>query len=147
VHPDELKLTPALRDAVRHELEGRCLLGTTLTIQQPTYIGVSVHVVLRLPESSDQYLQTRLLEQAETSLYRYLNPYTGGPRGDGWPFGRNLHLSEIYALLQRLNHVEFVDSLTVTVEGSNLRLEPGRPQLQVPPEGLIYSLQHRVSLS
>jgi hypothetical protein len=42
------------------------------------------------------------------ALKKFLHPLTGGPKGTGWPFGRNVNVSEIYELLDRLPEVDFV---------------------------------------
>jgi hypothetical protein len=82
---------------------------------------------------------------AEDELYRYLHPYTGGPDRQGWPFGRELHASELFALLQRIETIEFVDELKILV-----REAPGAPgqaagqRLAIPALGLICSDVHTV---
>jgi hypothetical protein len=82
-------------------------------------------------------------------LFKYLNPCIGGPEGSGWPFGRELHTSELFALLQRIPGVEFVEELKVsyreTATGSTPR--PAPPRLLIPPNGLICSDDHRVNRS
>ena len=44
----------------------------------------------------------------------FFDPHTGGPDGDGWPFGRGVYASEIYAILSRLPVVDYVDDVLVT---------------------------------
>jgi hypothetical protein len=47
-------------------------------------------------------------EAALDSLERFFSPFAGGgPQADGWPFGRAIYLSEVYALLE--DQVEGVD--------------------------------------
>jgi hypothetical protein len=41
----------------------------------------------------------------------HLHPLTGGADGAGWPFGRAVHASELYALLDRQPGVDYVDGL------------------------------------
>jgi hypothetical protein len=48
-------------------------------------------------------------DRGAAALYRYFHPITGGPQGTGWPFGRPLHVGEVYALLQRVDGVELVE--------------------------------------
>ena len=94
-------------------------------------------------------VRAEVRRQAEAELYRYLNPYIGGPTGTGWPFGRDLHVSELYALLQRLPSVEFVEELHIFVRevgtGAPPKAAPSR--LTLPPHGLICSDVHRVNRS
>lgn len=44
-----------------------------------------------------------------SALLRFFDPLAGGPNGDGWPFGRAVYVSEIYALLDRLSEVDYVE--------------------------------------
>jgi hypothetical protein len=77
-----------------------------------------------------------------------LSPYTGGPDGRGWPVGRDLHVSEIYARLQRVAAVEYVEEVKVTIEdpdkpGSQLTVSP---RLNVSPDAVLASGQHQVKV-
>ncbi len=73
----------------------------------------------------------------------------GGPQGQGWPFGRDLYLSEIYGLLQRIPAVEFVEEVQVNLvePGSPNGQKPVPPRLAVPRNAVICSDQHRVVVS
>jgi predicted phage baseplate assembly protein len=146
--PEQLVLSAELVASVQSYLGERCLIGSRPEVRAPQYLWLSVQVRLRVRPRSSEALETEVQRAAEQALYGYLNPFVGGPEGTGWPFGRDLHVSEIFALLQRVPHVEFVDEVQV-----NLR-EPGRTggaqpvlgRLDVPPEGLVCSYQHRVEV-
>jgi hypothetical protein len=88
-------------------------------------------------------------EQVEAALYRYLNPMVGGPEGQGWPFGRDLHLSEIYGVAQRVPGVEFIEEVRLLVSdpGSGAAPRSAPPLLEVPAGGLICSLRHQVTVT
>jgi hypothetical protein len=47
---------------------------------------------------------------AIASLIALLHPLTGGPDGRGWPFQRNLYISDLYATLQAVPGVNFVST-------------------------------------
>lgn len=147
IPPDQLNLSAELRAAVLAYLDDRRLLGTTLDVQPPQYLRVSVDVTLHLPERRDPAADAEAIRRAETALYGYLNPFTGGPAGDGWPFGRDLHLSEVYGLLQRLPAIEFVEEVRITIAdgGGAAQVVPAR--LAVPRHAVICSGQHRVSVN
>jgi hypothetical protein len=71
----------------------------------------------------------------------------GGPRGDGWPFGRTLNLSEIYGLLQRLEHVEFVEDVQISISDPGSGPTPSSARsVTVPRHGLICSDRHQVKV-
>ena len=46
--------------------------------------------------------------EAVERLTRFFDPLTGGPDGRGWPFGRNVYISEVYSLLDQLSGVDYV---------------------------------------
>jgi predicted phage baseplate assembly protein len=149
IAPERLLLSADLRQAVLAQLDERRLLGTTLEVRAPQYIWVSVLVRLRVPEHSDAGLVAEVRRAAEAALYRYLNPYTGGPRGDGWPFGRDLYQSEIFSLLQGIPQVEFVEEVQVRVTepGSTSPPRQAPARLTLPPHGIICSDAHEVRVS
>ncbi len=151
IPPERLGLSAELRSAVLSRLESRRLLGTALEVRPPQYIWVSVQAELHVPERSDPSLIAEVQQRAEDALYRYLNPYVGGPNGDGWPFGRSLNRSEIYGVLQSVKSVEFVEDIQMSISdssggtnpapaGSSLRAVP------VPRHGLICSDRHQAKV-
>lgn len=148
IAPERLMFSAELREAVMAYLNDRRLLGTALDVRPPQYVWISVQAQLRLPERSDPALVGEVRRRAEAELYRYLNPYVGGPRGDGWPFGRDLYQSEIFSLLQGVPHVEFVEEVQVRISepGAGAAARPAPPRLIVPRHGVICSDQHQVDV-
>lgn len=149
IAPERLTLSAELKQAVEAHLNERRVIGTRLSVEAPQFIWVSIEAKVRLPERSDPALAAEVRQRAEAELYRYLNPFVGGPGGAGWPFGRDLHASELYALLQRLPGIEFVDELRIAVRepGSGQAPQPAPARLTLPPNGLICSDVHRVNRS
>jgi predicted phage baseplate assembly protein len=147
IFPERLTLSAELKQAVEAFLNQRRLLGTRLQVIQPDYVWVSIDAMVRLPEGSDPQLLVRVRRDAEAALFRYLNPYVGGPDGNGWPFGRDLHVSELYALLQRIPGIEFVDELRIFTRDAAAggTPQPAPPRLTLPPGGLVVSDAHRVN--
>ncbi len=149
IPPERLTLSAELKQAVGAFLEQRRLIGTRLDIEGPRIIWISVEARIRLPDGSDPALMVETRRRAEAELYRYINPVVGGPQGRGWPFGRDLHKSELYALLQRVPSIEFVDDLRVTfrdpMEGNVAKEAP--PLLTLPPNAVLCSDAHRVNRS
>ena len=150
--PEQLVPSAELRSAVLQYLEERRLIGTTLEVRGPQYIWVSVHATLVVQEGIDPETNDQIRRRAETELYRYLNPFVGGPRQDGWTFGRDLHSTEIYSLLQRVPGVEFVGSINISVTepgGSPAKAAPTKapPRIAVPRHGLICSSGHQVIIT
>ncbi len=149
--PDQLVPSAELRDAVMRHLDERRLIGTTLEVRGPQYIWVAVHATLKLPDGTDEAFARDVRRQAETDLYRYLNPFVGGPSGRGWPFGRDLHLSEIYSILQRAPLLEFIEEVKVAVTepgttGTAAQPKQAPPRLAVPRHGIICSSEHHITV-
>jgi predicted phage baseplate assembly protein len=144
-----LTLSAELRAAVLGQLEQRRLLGTALEVRQPQYVWVTVQAELRVAERSDPALIEEVQRRAEERLYRYLNPYTGGPRGDGWPFGRSLNRSEIFGVLQQIPDIEYVEDVQIRVSETPDAVNPQAAALRtvtVPRHGLICSNRHQVKV-
>jgi hypothetical protein len=86
-------------------LENRRMLTTRLEIRPPAYYWISARVKLRASPGVDQ---ANVEAEALARLYRFINPLTGGPDGKGWPFGRDLFVSDIYQCLQGMPDVQFI---------------------------------------
>jgi len=144
--PEQLRLSPELRAAVLANLDEHRVLGTTLDVREPSYRWLSVQALLHLRGVSDSVMVAETQRQATDALAAYLNPYIGGPDGNGWPFGRPLHLSELFGLLQRLPTVEYIESVEVRLVDPSGQTEPriAPPTVELPPHGLFCSWQHRV---
>ena len=96
----------------------------------------------------EQRLDRQVQRRAEAEIYSFLNPYTGGPARQGWPFGRDLHLSEIYGLLQRIAHVEYVDAVKLEiVEPGAPGPRPAPPRVMVSKHGVICSAKHVITVA
>ena len=85
---------------------------------------------------------------ASDALYTFLNPFTGGVDGTGWPFGRDLYLSEVYGLLQRIPSVDYVDGVRIHIVESGTTLSrPAPPRVTVSSNMLICSAEHEVTVT
>jgi len=86
-------------------LEPRRLLTTRVHVVGPRYVSVGVQLTLHLkPDSKADTVGPRAVE----ALRKFLDPIEGGRDQTGWPFGRNVYLSEIYELLDKVNGVDHV---------------------------------------
>lgn len=112
--PDALNLNQDDVTALSDYLDERRLLTTRLDIRPPAYYWVSCHVQLRAAPGVDQ---AAVEEEALARLYRFINPLTGGPDGKGWPFGRDLFVSDVYQCLQGLPNVQFVRGVEMQIAG------------------------------
>jgi predicted phage baseplate assembly protein len=129
---------------VAHLDERRCL-GARVVVEPPYYQGVTVVARVRARRGVDV---SDLTGRAVQALYTYLDPLSGGPDRDGWPFGRPVQAGEVYGALQALHGVDIVEDVRlfgadpVTGErgGATTRLD-------LPPHALVFSYGHQVRVS
>lgn len=123
-------------------LDERRTIGARVLVQPPDYVGVTVVTRLRARSKADP----RLLERdALAALYGYFHPVRGGPDGDGWPFGRAVVGGEVYAVLQRLPGVDFVEEVRLfPADPVEATRDPQVERLDLGPHDLVFSWGHHV---
>jgi hypothetical protein len=96
------------------------MLTTQHHVVGPVYVPVQVAADLALhgdapPEAA--------LAAAQAALEGFFDPLLGGPDGSGWPFGWAVHASEVYAVLDGVDLVDYVEAvgLSTTATGDRLR--------------------------
>lgn len=142
LEPDQLKPRDEDIEALTAYLDDRRLLTTRLDIRPPAYHWVSVKVQLRAaPEVEEIQVEDEILAR----LYRFLNPLTGGPDRTGWPFDRDLFVSDVYQCLQVIPGVQFIRSVEMYVArpGGEATGEPVE-FIEVLAHGVIASGRHVV---
>ncbi len=120
---------------VGEKLELAKLLTTRLHVVAPRYVALSVQTTLETkPGAKDKAgddeppdekksdegappVKPRkgVVELAKEAVAEFFHPLRGGPERGGWPFGRSIYVSEIYALLDSLPGVDYVSQLNVSV--------------------------------
>lgn len=141
IEPGDLSLDDELEQAVGKYLDEHRLLTVRLDVREPEYVWVSVDARLTTAEEADP---ARVRRDVERALYRYLNPVVGGSDGEGWPFGRDLFPSDIYAHLQGIRGLQYLESVELyhAPPGGERKATSG--EISVPGHGLIASAAHRV---
>ena len=139
-----LEVGARVRQDVQRYLDERRLLTCEVVLEAPAYTWVSVVARVRATPLVDQ---ERLGVRVGEALYQYLHPCAGGPEGNGWAFGRELYVSEVYSLLQRTPGVDIVE------EAAMYQVDPvtrtfGQPGNRIAPgeDGLICLYEHRVQV-
>jgi predicted phage baseplate assembly protein len=125
----KLYLSPDLMKTVDTYLDRYRLLTTTLRIREPRYIGLKVSAEIVVTDyAQPDVVRTRVLEQ----LRNFISPLNLGVAGDltdgdwdGWPFGRDLFISEIYALIQKVPGVKHVLDVRLAQRPVNPAKEKG----------------------
>ena len=140
--PVELELKEGDVQILSNYLDDRRLLTTRLDIRAPAYRWVSVKAMLRAaPGVPQSDVETAVLER----LYRFLNPLTGGPDGKGWPFGRDLYISDVYQCLQGMPDVLFIRGVEMyAAEPGGQRQGRATELMEIVAHGVVASGLHEV---
>jgi len=116
-------LSQALRDAIRSYLDERRLVTARVFVIDPDYVTVEVEAaVAKTAEANADDVR----DAVEATLGEFLSPEHGGDsekaaryveglsdqRGEGWPFGRAVYLSELFEAMERVSGVDHVESIT-----------------------------------
>jgi len=127
---------------VAERLDEVRVLGARIVIEPPLYRGVTV--VARLLARPRANME-RVREDALRHLHEFISPLTGGPDGEGWPFGRPVQAGEIFGRLQQVRGVELVEDVRLFsadpvtgVRGA----EAARIELEA--NSLVFSYEHQV---
>jgi len=107
----QLTLSDDLRRRIKAYLDDHRLLTAQLTVRAPDYKRVAVTVEVKARAEAEH----RRVEQAVAArLEALLNPFVGGLEGKGWPFGRDLYISDLYACIQAVEGVEYIKELEMS---------------------------------
>ncbi len=172
----KLALDPPLRQEIETHLDQYRLLTATLNLREPTYIGVKVQADIVVSEYSrpdvvclrvSDALRNFITPLALGNLAEGVNledPAAAGGRHtsewQGWPFGRNLYISELFSLIAQVQGVKHVRDVRLGQRAVNpLKEAPqadGRPAehdpiemsdqrvIEVPADAILCSLDHEV---
>src|SRR6266545_5858458 len=110
-----------LLDAVRDAIEPRRLVAVRQLIVPPIWVPVQAEIVIA---TRPDVLVVPLRDRVVSALAGYLDALTGGPEGEGWPFGRDVYVSEIYRLLKKeVPGVDYVPDIFLSSA-----IPPGAPR-------------------
>lgn len=92
---------------VQRYLEPMRLLTTRLHVVKPYYVSVSLGANIYLRQD---FAASEVRTDADDALHKYFNSLPGGgPKGDGWPFGGNVYLSDVYDVLERVAGIDYIE--------------------------------------
>ena len=105
----ELEQPPQLlTDAVFGFLDERRTVTTRLHVVGPTHAPVSAEIVIaRTADAVEDQLRAAIV----TKLEGFLDPVKGGGSGQGWPFGRDVFVSELIEQLEAISGVDYVTDI------------------------------------
>jgi hypothetical protein len=98
-------LSSGLRDHVFRHLKERCLVNVQPVVRLAKFMEIDISLDLRLRPNAN-VLQVR--EQARKWIEAFLDPYTGGLDGDGWPFSGTLYAQDFARMVSFIPEVRHV---------------------------------------
>ena len=142
VVPKGAERAPRPSSAVLHQIEdflaAQCLGSVVSDVHALgpgfTEVTVSARVRARDPRESSE-----VERRATQALEDFFHPLTGGEDGKGWAFGRDVQVSEVFAVLQRVPGVDYV--ATAELVGS-----PGASALEIGEYDLVASGSHNIEM-
>ncbi|NES22057.1 MAG: hypothetical protein F6K41_24820 [Symploca sp. SIO3E6] len=94
-----------LINQVKNHLQQRRLIGTAIHVVVPSYITISIRFTIYLNREAEVETSE---ETILNTLENFLAPLANPDNPQGWQFGRNVYVSELYQLLDELEFVDYV---------------------------------------
>ncbi len=140
---DDYLLSDPLFRTVADHIDERRLLGSTVEVSTPYYVGVSVAALVRAATGRPAAV---VRQEVTEELYRYLNPIVGGPDGRGWPWEVTLTTASMTAVVAEIRGVVSVDELVMfAVDLRNgQRIGEAKEAIRLNDRSLFLGFHHRV---
>jgi predicted phage baseplate assembly protein len=138
--------------AVSDRAPATLVAADRLVVRGPSYVAVSVEVTLTAVSSGSV---ATLEESVTDAIAAFLHPLSGGPMDDragdeGWPFGELPTLSDLYALIEGVEGVDYVEQLAVQYDPdtneTTATVTEGEEPPRVSPDALVHSGVHDVTV-
>jgi baseplate J-like protein len=108
-----------LRQHILKYIEERApadLVGSgQIYITGPAYLPIDVTATVSPTDPAEAGTVEKAARQA---LEDFFHPLRGGPDHRGWDLGRNVYMSDVAAVLERVKGVDYVKELTLFVQGN-----------------------------
>lgn len=103
--------------AIAEYLNPRRLLGTPVKVRPPTYNPVTLDIHLAVAPQADP---EAVLGEVFETLVDYVSPVSGGPDGEGWPYGKALTNDDVLSVIADvpgIDHSQPIHVNAVTLAG------------------------------
>jgi hypothetical protein len=109
----DLTPTPSLelREAVYKFLRERVPIGTRFQVLAPDYDSLEPMETTVVRSRKSRLDRETIRQNVVTAVREFLHPTRGGSDRRGWPLGRSVFRSELYAVIERLPGVDHVHAL------------------------------------
>ncbi|MBD2341676.1 baseplate protein J [Calothrix sp. FACHB-156] len=107
---------PNLCKQLKDFLDTRKLLTTRLHVVGVAYVELSIQADLYLLDGANV---NAVEQEAKNRIKTFFHPLESGSdwQGKGWPFGRAVPISEVYALLDKISGIDYVRNVKLTATG------------------------------
>jgi predicted phage baseplate assembly protein len=130
-------LRDVVADSLKKKAANTVVAPDHIHVNGARYVKLTVKSTI-VPASLDEAAQVE--QEVLDILQRYIHPLTGGPDESGWEFGRGICRSEIFALLERVQGVDHVADLTLSVDDKEQQND-----ITIGPDQLVFSGEHKVN--
>jgi hypothetical protein len=127
-----------------------------INVTGPEYVRIDVTARI-IAKSAPRFNANEVSKAVKARLSRFLHPVHGGPNrqgGEGWPLGRDVFLSEIYAEIEDVPGVDRVKSVKLRSSIDNLRAYIAQPRpddeakvMRVPAGSIISTFDYRLRMA
>jgi hypothetical protein len=125
---------PGVMSDVTNHITPRLLVTTRLHVVKPFFVEVAIKTSVALrADQKEEGIEDKILEAIED----FFDPQPDASRNrQGWPFGRNVYTSEIFALLDQAPFIDYVTSVELAANFPGREL-PGKAGIEVKPFELV----------
>ncbi len=118
----EAKALPSrdLIDRVASYIDKRRLITARVNVGKPKLLPLSLELTISLKAGATA---DRVKSDVRDRVKKLLHPLIGGPKGEGWPFGRAVGKADLYPVVEGVEGVDRITELAIIDEGKRLRVE------------------------
>ncbi len=109
-----------LIDRVASYIDKRRLITARVNVGKPRLVPVALELTISLKPGATA---DRVKADVKEKVKRLLNPLHGGPKADGWPFGRAVGKADLYPVVEGVDGVDRITDLVIIDESRRLRVE------------------------
>ena len=99
-----------LARTVQEYVQERSLINTEVRVEMAQLVPITVELRCLLVSATNP---SGVRERAESWVSRFLDPYTGGVDGKGWPFGEVPRAQDLQHILKEIPEIRHVEECTV----------------------------------
>jgi len=115
------------------------LLTTKINVVGPNYVSISVSASIRIKE---RHAPEIVRKQAIDALNKFLSPVS---KVKSWPLGRSVYKSDIYSILEDVEGIEGVESLSIYEKGKKDTFGNEDGEVRISDSSLVYLGTHDIN--